>query len=620
MTVIVLDTIVSDILRNGNTGITSLRMMLNLGSILETEVKINCIKSSNDEKMAWARSFVEEKGRKNVRSLRTYSRIRKLLKQQEVEWSSDLKIKLGSILLKAVLTAAKTKNGDAAFQFMNVYNFASKKKQGFVKMSAPLFAELEDSFIGFVFPQYLPMLIPPKPWTNKENTGAYHILKAPLLKHTSKMQLTVLKHCQMDPVLRGLDYLGTIPWRVNEPMLNIIEQVQANGLVIGEMVPSENIPLPDRQQFEAELRSNPELIYRKKGMILDANKIEEYQLYLDISYRQACHKINKRNQELHSLRCDLAIKIAVAKEFVNDSFYFPHNLDFRGRAYPVPPNLNHLGADLARSLLLFDEGRVLGEAGFRWLKIHIANLCGNNKASFDDRVKWSEDLMPKILGSAKNPFEEMWWSTSENPFQTLACCREIANAMSLDDPTQYVCRLPVHQDGSCNGLQHYASLGRDFGGGQAVNLVNSETPQDVYSRVLDVVLRRFQEDIEQEPSRLRKEAIHSENKEFAKRLLNVVNRKVIKQTVMTSVYGVTRMGAKAQIEARLYEIFNKNSSLVSRDEEQEMFKLSGYVADVTLSSLREVFTNAKKIMDWLSVVALEVAKKVQPPLLIHRVF
>jgi DNA-directed RNA polymerase len=28
--------------------------------------------------------------------------------------------------------------------------------------------------------------------------------------------------------------------------------------------------------------------------------------------------------------------------------YFPHNLDFRGRAYPIPPHLNHMGSDMSR--------------------------------------------------------------------------------------------------------------------------------------------------------------------------------------------------------------------------------------------------------------------------------
>ncbi len=35
----------------------------------------------------------------------------------------------------------------------------------------------------------------------------------------------------------------------------------------------------------------------------------------------------------------------------------------------------------------------------------------------------------------------------------------------------------MHQDGSCNGLQHYAALGRDESGGRAVNLLPVDKPQ-----------------------------------------------------------------------------------------------------------------------------------------------
>lgn len=42
---------------------------------------------------------------------------------------------------------------------------------------------------------------------------------------------------------------------------------------------------------------------------------------------------------------------------------------------------------------------------------------------------------------------------------------------------------PCGQDGSCNGLQHYAALGRDSAGAASVNLMPSDLPQDVYREV-----------------------------------------------------------------------------------------------------------------------------------------
>ena len=46
--------------------------------------------------------------------------------------------------------------------------------------------------------------------------------------------------------------------------------------------------------------------------------------------------------------------------------------------------------------------------------------------------------------------------------------QELAAAVSSPDPREFVSHLAVHQDGSCNGLQHYAALGRDRRGAEQV--------------------------------------------------------------------------------------------------------------------------------------------------------
>lgn len=92
-------------------------------------------------------------------------------------------------------------------------------------------------------------------------------------------------------------------------------------------------------------------------------------------------------------------------QFLYDTFYLPHNLDFRGRAYPIPPHLNHIGDDLSRGLLHFGETRPLGERGLRWLKIHLANLAGFDKGSFDERVNWVHAHLAEIYDAATNPLE-----------------------------------------------------------------------------------------------------------------------------------------------------------------------------------------------------------------------
>jgi DNA-directed RNA polymerase, mitochondrial len=219
--------------------------------------------------------------------------------------------------------------------------------------------------------------------------------------------------------------------------------------------------------------------------------------------------------------------------------HFPHNVDFRGRAYPMAPHLNHMGDDLCRGLLNFAEARPLGPTGFRWLLIHLANLYGAvDKESFDKRVEWAVKHIPKVLDSVRAPLGgQRWWLRGDAPWSVLATCMDIAGAISSGNVSEYESRLPVHQDGSCNGLQHYAAIGRDVPGGHAVCLIDAPEPQDVYSKVTEFVRKKVQMD-----------ASKGEGVEacLAKLALPEVNRKLVKQTVMTTVYGVTRYGAWAQ--------------------------------------------------------------------------
>ncbi len=263
--------------------------------------------------------------------------------------------------------------------------------------------------------------------------------------------------------------------------------------------------------------------------------------------------------------------------------YFPHSLDFRGRAYPIPPHFNHLGSDIARSLIVLAEGRKLGKGGLDMLKIHLINLTGTMKrCTIQERLDHANTIIDEIIDSAEHPFNgRQWWQMSEAKWQTLACCIEIANAIKSKNPENFVSHFPIHQDGSCNGLQHYAAIGRDLDGARSVNLMPSERPNDVYSTVMDIVES--------------KRASEEHNNEIAKILKGYVHRKVVKQTVMTTVYNVTFYGAVEQIRSKL--------ELYPNLTEETIKQASSYLASKTFQSIRQLFTSAQEIQDWLSQCA-----------------
>ena len=78
--------------------------------------------------------------------------------------------------------------------------------------------------------------------------------------------------------------------------------------------------------------------------------------------------------------------------------------------------------------------------------------------------------------------------------------------------------LAVHQDGTCNGLQHYAALGGDSRGAQQVNLGVTDKPSDVYTYVAEMVQASIDEDVKK-------------GDKYAQMLTGKIARKVVKQTV-----------------------------------------------------------------------------------------
>eukprot|EP01138_Halocafeteria_seosinensis_P012841 gb/GECG01013117.1/.p1 GENE.gb/GECG01013117.1/~~gb/GECG01013117.1/.p1 ORF type:complete len:1066 (+),score=121.31 gb/GECG01013117.1/:1-3198(+) len=483
---------------------------------------------------------------------------------------------------------------------------SSTKRIGEIRCHPYIQHLLENNPVSNQQAMSFPMVVPPKPW-RAPNSGGYLKQRIPLMRFRgSKLQGTALKHAHIPQVYEGLNCLGRVPFQINHDIHDIVKQVWENGGGIAEIPSRSDVSLPAEPDFSQATDEQEENLMRKR-------------------YRLSVAKSKQTNSDLHSLRCDMSLKLQVADMFRNEeAMYFPFNLDFRGRAYPVPPHLNHMGSDVCRGLLKFGVRKRLGERGLRWTKIHLSNLMGVDKVSFDDRVNYVEENWDKVMDSARAPLEsEQWWLTGDSPWQALATCIELYNAYSCSSPEDYESSLPVHQDGSCNGLQHYAALGRDEHGGRAVNLRNADKPQDVYTEVLQLVLKKVEDESNSTGPPSGSEATEHEirswkqDKEAANFVSGFVDRKVVKQTVMTSVYGVTFIGAREQIRARLEERFdpavNEVAAQMHVDElENALWNASRYLAKVTLGSIEEIFSAADAIKEWLGNAARLVALHNQP--------
>ena len=169
---------------------------------------------------------------------------------------------------------------------------------------------------------------------------------------------------------------------------------------------------------------------------------------------------------------------------------------------------------------------------------------------------------------------------------------ELRSALESSDPHAYESNFPVHQDGTCNGLQHYAALGGDTQGARQVNLDVTERPSDVYSYVAAMV----QEKLSADAAKGVKQAVMLDGK---------IARKVVKQTVMTTVYGVTFIGAREQIEKQL-----KERGAIPYEE---CWTAAAYLAKKVMECIGNLFSGAQDIQTWLNLCARLISKSIPPP-------
>lgn len=112
-------------------------------------------------------------------------------------------------------------------------------------------------------------------------------------------------------------------------------------------------------------------------------------------------------------------------------------------------------------------------------------------------------------------------------------------------------------------------------------------PQDVYSTIANRV------------EELRKKDAKN-GVQVAIDLEGMIKRKIVKQTVMTTVYGVTSYGARLQIKKQLKNIDFPSESLGHA---------SAYLTKKTFECLSVMFKSAREIQDWLTESARYISGK-----------
>lgn len=443
-------------------------------------------------------------------------------------------------------------------------------------------------------PVNLPMLIPPRPWGPEQRGGYLFGLrnKYDFVRGATQAHRKAIVQADIPIVYEALNTIQNTAWKLNEAVFEIVEEIVASGRVVGNLPMSDIVrePLPNKPQ---DIATNEEA--RKR-------------------YRREARAIHERNHARAVRTLAVSKTLLTARQVVEeDRIYFPCSLDFRGRIYPLANYLNPQGDDLSKALLMFADAKPLGPDGARWLALHGANCLDETPdglkvkmMTLDERVEWIKKNSTRICGVADDPYQDLWWTDADEPLQFYAFCIEWRGFMAmraLGKGAEYVCGLPVSQDGTCNGLQHFSAMLRDPIGGKAVNLTAEDRPQDIY----DVVTQRVKASV------LRACSSEDPNEAWlAQRWMktDMVKRKLCKRPTMTFCYGSRQFGMATQTLSLLQEDkkdFQRIRAVFTNDEgENKTNEAAQWMSLQIWEALQSTVVAASAAMDWMQ----ECAKKI----------
>ena len=139
-----------------------------------------------------------------------------------------------------------------------------------------------------------------------------------------------------------------------------------------------------------------------------------------------------------------------------EGIYFPCNIDFRGRIYPISA-FNHQGDDLMKALVIYSNPVACqNEDDIDLLAIQGCNLYGNDKIPLRERIAFIKENHEHIIKSQDSPFDYDWWLQADEPLQFLAFCYEWKKATTYlsikGNIIGFKCYIPIAYDGTCSGL------------------------------------------------------------------------------------------------------------------------------------------------------------------------
>jgi len=404
-----------------------------------------------------------------------------------------------------------------------------------------------------------------------------------LVKASNRRYLEELKNRghEMKPVYDAVNIMQETEWVINKPVYEVISKLIESDDGMGNLPTNpQTIPLPIK---EVDVENNDKTSPTYKENL--------------VKWKRQASLVYKDRAKSKSKYIQVRQILTEAQLLLDRSFFYPYQLDFRGRIYPKPAMLSPQGADYSRALIKFKYGKQMKENNsFDDFAIAGAGLYGEvDKEDIQTRLDWVKDRLDLFVSYAKEPLINTDWSKADKPFCFLAWCFELKDFAETGYDATFITTLPIQSDCSNSGLQHYSAMMRDPVGGKATNLIPSNKPEDVYRIVAEKVI----------------EKLKTKTDPMAKLWLDYgVDRKLCKKPVMCLPYSLTQYSCRQYLQDHV----EKEKIEKSRPHYfgEDLFKATNWLTPIVWESINEVIVGAKEIMGFLKTVSRLVASENLP--------
>ena len=481
-------------------------------------------------------------------------------------WPKETCLQIGATLLD-ILESSVFYQGEPVF-------FRAIRQNGvrstyYLQASETVGAWIEEfkEHVAQLAPAYAPCVVPPRDWKSPFN-GGFHTEKVSSrvrLVKGAREHVRKLTVKQMPNVYKAINALQRTEWQVNTDVMKVADDVIRLNLGYGmpsfkPLIDKENKPLnPVPVEFQ-HLRG------RELKEMLTSEKWDTF-----IAWKGECSRLYTAETKRGSKSAAVVRMVGQARKYsAFEKIHFVYAMDFRSRVYAQSSTLSPQSNDLGKALLRFTEKRPLnGSQALKWFCVAGANLWGWDKKTFGVRMSnvLDGEFQDMCRDIAADPLTFTQWTGADEPYQFLAWAMEYANYLDLLDEgrqDEFRTQLPVHQDGSCSGIQHYSAMLKDSVGAAAVNLLPSDEPQDIYGRVAQVVISK----VAQHANALDADTFTSGKLTLTGDALRTmaaswdaigITRGLTKRPVMTLPYGSTRITCREAVADYLIDLEEKDT-------------------------------------------------------------